>query len=192
MNKNVIHKDGGIYNIDMRRLITVDTYDDTFVIPDGVQYIGECAFWRCRELKNVKIPNTVTDISTKAFAGCESLKKIDIPDSVERIGYDAFAYCCSLEEITLPTSLKFMSHSAFHGCCSLKKINYSNHSFMVDEILPEVIKVNEVLCLNISDYNSLIPLVVDVVLRTWHGHHKGFFNPMVDFEIPDSTESIYY
>ncbi len=192
MNKNVTYKDGGIYNIGMRRLITVDTYDDTFVIPDGVLCIGECAFWNCRELKNVNIPKTVTDICTSAFAGCESLKKVDIPDSVERISHDAFAYCCSLEEITLPTSLKFMSHSAFYGCCSLKKINYSNYSFMVDEILPGIIKANEVLCLRISDYRALIPLAVDAVLRTWHGHHKGFFNPRADFEIPDSTESIYY
>lgn len=150
MNKNVIHKDGGIYNIGMLRLITVDTYDDTFVIPEGVQYIGECAFWRCRELKNVKRTNSVIDIGTSTFAGCESLKKIDIPNPVEHICSNAFAYCHSLEEITLPASLKFMSYCAFYGCNSLKKINYCNHSFIVDEILPGVIKANEDLCLNIS------------------------------------------
>ena len=136
MNKNVIHKDGGLYNIGMQRLISVDSYGDTFVIPDGVKYIGECAFWKCEELKSVNIPNSVIDIGTSAFAGCESLKKINIPDSVERIHTDAFAYCYSLEEITLPTSLKFMSYCAFYGCNSLKKINYCNHSFIVDEILP--------------------------------------------------------
>ena len=43
MNKNVIHKAGGLYNIGMQRLISVDSYGDTFVIPEGVKYIGECA-----------------------------------------------------------------------------------------------------------------------------------------------------
>ena len=193
MNKNVIHKDGGLYNIGMQRLISVDSYGDTFVIPDGVKYIGECAFWKCEELKSVNIPNSVIDIGTSAFAGCESLKKINIPDSVERIHTDAFAYCYSLEEITLPTSLKFMSYCAFYGCNSLKKINYCNHSFIVDEILPGVIKANKDLCLNISDSNYLIPLVVDVVLRICHGHnYKGFFNMRTDYEIQDSQDSIYY
>jgi hypothetical protein len=44
MNKNVIHKDGGLYNIGMQRLFSVDSYGDTFVIPEGVKYIGEFAF----------------------------------------------------------------------------------------------------------------------------------------------------
>ncbi len=192
MNKNVIHKDGGLYNIGMKRLISVDSYNDTFVIPEGVKFIGECAFWKCEELKSVNIPNSVIDIGTSAFAGCESLKKIDIPDSVERICTDAFAYCYSLEEVTLPASLKFLSHSAFYHCNSVKKINYCNHSFLVDEILPGVLKANEFLCLNI-DGRFLMPLVVDVVLRSWNRHYNsGFFNPNADFEILDTHDSIYY
>ena len=193
MNKNVIHKAGGLYNIGMQRLISVDSYGDTFVIPEGVKFIGECAFWKCEELKSINIPNSVIDIGASAFAGCLSLKKIDIPDSVERICSNAFACCRSLEEITLPASLKFMSYCAFYGCNSLKKINYCNHSFIVDEILPGVIKANKVLCLNISDSNYLIPLEVDVILRSWHEHnYKGFFNIRTDYEILDSQESIYY
>ena len=192
MNKNVIHKDGGLYNIGMKRLISVDTYGDTFVIPDGVKFIGECAFWKCEKLKTVKIPNSVTDIGTSAFAGCESLNKIVIPDSVERICTDAFAYCYSLEEVTLPSSLKFLSHNVFFSCNSVKKINYCNHSFMVDDLLPGVIKANELLCLNI-DARMLMPLVVEVVLRSWNSHYNGgFFNPDADFEILDSHSSIYY
>ena len=71
-NHNIVHKDGGLYNIGMKRLISVENYDDTFVISEGVEYIAECAFWKCERLKHVVIPNSVVDIGTSDFAGCEA------------------------------------------------------------------------------------------------------------------------
>ena len=97
LTQNVIRQDGGLYNIGtVKRLITVESYGDTFVIPDGVQVIGECAFWKCDKLKRVVIPDSVKDIGVGAFMGCEALKEVVIPNSVTRIERDTFSYCLSL------------------------------------------------------------------------------------------------
>ena len=57
--------------------------------------IGKWAFYECRSLPNIVIPNSVTSIGDYAFEYCRSLSNIVIPDSVTAIGYGAF-FCCSL------------------------------------------------------------------------------------------------
>ena len=192
-NQNIIRKDGGLYNIGMKRLISVESYSDTFVIPEGVEFIAECAFWKCEKLKQVVIPNSVVDIGTSAFAGCKSLIEVIIPDSVDRIGPDAFAYCDSLEKVTIPSSLTFMGGSAFLGCYSLKQIIYRNLNFKVEDILPNVIKANEYLFLDISNPGYFIPLVIDVVLRLiWKNNYDGFFKLSADYKVNTAESNIYY
>ena len=191
--QNIIRKDGGLYNIGMRRLISVESYSDTFVIHKGVEFIAECAFWRCEKLKQVVIPNSVIDIGKSAFAGCKSLIEVIIPDSVTTIGSDAFAYCESMEKVVLPSSLTFMGVRAFYGCYSLKQIIYRNHIFNVEEILPHVINANEYLSFGISDSGCFMPLVIDVVLRTYWGHnYDGLFKLWSDCKVDTRESNIYY
>ena len=77
------------------------TYSDmeTANIPESVTYenktysvtsIRYCAFYFCRRLTSVTIPNSVTSIGYRAFEGCTYLTSITIPNSVTSIGIDAF------------------------------------------------------------------------------------------------------
>ncbi len=61
-------------------------------IPDTVQSIGGSAFEECRGLANVVIPDGLTSIGSYAFSWCYSLKSTIIPDSVMSIGDHAFLY----------------------------------------------------------------------------------------------------
>ncbi len=65
------------------------------VIPEGVTSIGSLAFYYCRSLTSVVIPESVTSIENGAFYGCNSLTSVVIPESVTSIGSDAF-YDCQL------------------------------------------------------------------------------------------------
>ena len=56
----------------------------------GATSIGDNAFYDCRSLTSVTIPNSVTSIGTRAFYNCTSLTSITIPDSVTSIGYYVF------------------------------------------------------------------------------------------------------
>lgn len=61
----------------------------TITIPEGYEYIGNCAFRSCKNLKTVKLPNTLTSIGSGAFL-FSGLSEISIPSSVTSIGEGAF------------------------------------------------------------------------------------------------------
>ena len=85
-------------------------------IPNSVTTIGHSAFWDCKSLTNINIPNSVTTIGECAFVGCESLTSINIPNIVTTIGHSAFAFCDSLTSINIPNSVTTIGHSAFDLC----------------------------------------------------------------------------
>lgn len=45
-------------------------------IHEGVTSIGDCAFFKCRNLTELTIPSTVTNIDSGAFAGCSGVTEI--------------------------------------------------------------------------------------------------------------------
>ncbi len=53
-------------------------------IPEGVETIGQDAFWGCKQIKRVKLPSTVKVIAQEAFRHCEQLEEINIPDGVRQ------------------------------------------------------------------------------------------------------------
>ena len=61
--------------------------------------IGNSAFFDCKSLQSIDIPNSVTTIGNWAFSGCSSLQSIDIPNSRIIIGDCAFSRCSSLQSI---------------------------------------------------------------------------------------------
>lgn len=64
---------------------------------DGVNYkrvsISEEAFYNCKNLISINIPNNVTSIGGDAFPVCSNLTSINIPNSVVSIGIYAFQDC---------------------------------------------------------------------------------------------------
>ena len=67
---------------------------------DGTS-IASNAFWACRGLTSVTIPNSVTSIGNLAFSDCIRLTSVTIPNSVTSIGYTAFYNCSALTSVTI-------------------------------------------------------------------------------------------
>lgn len=88
----------------------------------SVTSVGPYAFYDCRGLTSMSIPNGVTNISERAFASCTSLRSAEIPSTVENIGSYAFSGCTSLLSVTLPNGLRTISNSAFKRCKALTAI----------------------------------------------------------------------
>ena len=84
--------------------------------------IGDSAFFDCKSLQSVTIPNSVTRIGDEAFRGCSSLQSVTIPDSVTSIGDEAFWGCSSLQSVTIPDSVTCIGNFAFAGCSSLQSV----------------------------------------------------------------------
>lgn len=107
------------------------TYYEKVVIPDSVKYagkmypvkfIGDKAFYNCKNLTSVTIPNTVTEIGELAFFGCTGLTSVMIPNTMVVIGKFAFRYCTGLTSMTIPNSIQLICDMAFYGCTGLTSV----------------------------------------------------------------------
>ena len=98
----------------------------SITIPDSVTSIGSYAFRGCTGLMSITIPNSVKSIGYSAFSGCSGLTSITIPDSVTSIGYETFAGCSGLTNITIPESVTSIGWGAFFGCTGLTSVTIGN------------------------------------------------------------------
>ncbi len=105
------------------------------IIPDSITSIGYEAFYWCTSLTSITIPDSVTSIGDYAFYCCASLTSIIIPDSVTRIGIYAFAYCYSLTSITIPDNITSIGGKAFTDTSWLEEQQQINPFVIVNNIL---------------------------------------------------------
>lgn len=63
--------------------------------PENVTQIRNQAFYGCRGLSSITIPNTVRTIGDRAFYDCIGLGNVTIPSSVTTIGAEVFRNCSS-------------------------------------------------------------------------------------------------
>ena len=89
---------------EVKILVSVDSREiknGTFIIPEGINVIGDRAFYNCPELTTVIIPETVTKIENKAFTNCTNLINIQLPNNLTYIGDEAFKSCDHLENLII-------------------------------------------------------------------------------------------
>ena len=94
----------------------------SITIPNSVNNIGEYAFANCTGLTSITIPNNVITIGRCAFGG-SGLTSITIPSSVTSIGDAAFEDCSGLTSITIPGNVKTIGERAFASCMNLETVN---------------------------------------------------------------------
>ena len=116
-------------------VIGYQDYPVEVIIPELIEYknekfkvtiIRKQAFYECKKLTSITIPNSVTSIGEKAFYNCKNLQSINIPYSVTKIGNSVFSHCWRLTSITIPDSVTKIEYSAFYGCDSLTSITIPN------------------------------------------------------------------
>ena len=108
------------------------SYSDTITmieIAEGVQHIGDYAFYKTEKLESIAIPNSVVSIGKNAFRECSKLKQITFGSSpqLKVIGDNSFhamgTHYYTQEykgpavtiELTFPASLETVNKSAFES-----------------------------------------------------------------------------
>ena len=163
--ENAVMDEFGVkYSKDWKRLLRVPwNLSSKYSIRKGVKVIGSRAFWGCKFLTNINIPNSVTTIGKGAFGVCKSLTNITIPSSVVTIIGNPFyhwhgnlyneskvfiyedhvlfnknkttliAYRAKETDYTIPNSVTTIGKYAFSGCISLTSINIPNSVTTIGE-----------------------------------------------------------
>jgi hypothetical protein len=92
------------------------------IFGDEVTKIGNSAFFNCRELETVEIPERITSIGDYAFSECYSLKSIKVHDGITYIGKFAFNSCKLLPSFQIPRGITTISNGTFRDCESFESV----------------------------------------------------------------------
>ena len=93
----------------------------SITIPEGVTSIGDFAFDLCLNLTSITLPNSLTCIGSYGFATTD-LTSIIIPENVKSIGCEAFYNCSELKKVVLPEGITRIASKTFANCRSLTSI----------------------------------------------------------------------
>ena len=142
---------GALFDKNKTKIIRAPHYIESFVFPKTVTRIYPEAFFTCKNLKSIVIPEGVTSIGEAAFAGsglvevkisktvesidgrafshCESLKNVDFcydgkssESRLTNIWSEAFSWCRDLQEVKLPDHVKIVDEEAFEDCIDVKSL----------------------------------------------------------------------
>ena len=132
-------------------------YDiDTVIVKDGVENIGEYAFYDCTEkaFESVKLLG-VKGVGWHSFYNCYRLASIEMP-KVETISGYAFYKCYSrLKKIETP-QLKVLGESAFDACSSLETVKMPQVQLIGDYAFSECSKLKTIEIPQVKSISSYV------------------------------------
>ena len=120
--------DGVLYSKDKKTLVYMPFGRNSsstkleYTVPDGVERIGEYAFYNMTNVKSVAFPSDLQSVGHHAFQGCTGLGSLSFPDGLKSIEGGAFYECTGIPSLTFPAGLEELGSSAFSLCKNVTKI----------------------------------------------------------------------
>lgn len=94
------------------------------VLPEGVETVGDAAFYNCYYLTDFCFPATVTSLGENMFYKCTNLKKVTIlSNKLESIPNSFLNTCTGLTEFNIPVSVTSLGNGAFYMTSQLEVID---------------------------------------------------------------------
>lgn len=112
---DIVTIDGIVYSKDCKTLICCPPNKSQVVVPNGVEVIGDYAFYGSK-VREVILPDSIHTIGASAFSGCYQLEEMVLPVNLKAIGEGCFEHCEKLVLNTLPVGLKNIPFKGFFKC----------------------------------------------------------------------------
>ncbi|MBQ2081845.1 MAG: leucine-rich repeat domain-containing protein [Treponema sp.] len=103
--------------------------------------LGYHAFYGCKKLRSLKLPETVSAIDKDVFTDCTSLRYMNIPSSVKSVDGGAFTSCVELSELEISASNRFYTCKDGCLCTADGKCLVAWPAVRGDVELPETVEV---------------------------------------------------
>lgn len=179
-NPNYAVVDGTLYNKEKTEIICVPkTVSGTFEIPEGVETIGDSAFYGCKGLTNISLPVGVSEIESNAFYNCTGLNDVTIPETVINIGTSAFQGCKNLSSIIFSVGLNEIGEKAFYNCNLLEHV-----------VIPSTVTFIGASAFNGCSKLTSLEFEENSSLKNIGDLAFAYCNSLVNIAIPDSVENI--
>ncbi|MBO4901763.1 MAG: leucine-rich repeat protein [Lachnospiraceae bacterium] len=102
-------------------LISYNVTSETVTIPDGVKKIAKGCFNESSKnspddiyIKYINFPNTLTEIEEGAFYQCRHLSSVNLPDSVKTLHSKAFE-SCTINKLRIPAGVTVKTKTTYEG-----------------------------------------------------------------------------
>ena len=133
-SKNYLYENGALYTRDKKTLIycSIKGNNDTFIVPEGVAFIGKHTFYLCDRLKKIVLPKSLEKMENNPFSGCSKLeienhsKAYYIKDDVI---YNNFKTAVvgtlnkiKSKQLILLDGIKTINRNSFWNCKGIEKI----------------------------------------------------------------------
>ena len=102
--------------------------DGVLNLPDGIQRLGDNAFYGCNQFSTINLPNGLISIGDWCFCSCSNLQYLNFPKNSNvslTIGRSAFEACNSLTSVDFTNvNISTISPFAFISCGNLSTIKF--------------------------------------------------------------------
>lgn len=98
--------------------VSVKSGIKNITLNEGLETIGNNAFYGCQNLSEIALPSTVTNIGAMAF-NTTGLTTFNFTPAITVIGEKAFGNNTNMKEITVPGTVKAISNGMFTACRGL-------------------------------------------------------------------------
>ena len=117
--------DGALFSKQDKRLICYlqSHTNSSYEIPQGIQIVGENAFYGCKSLTSITFPEGLQVLEAYVFIQCQNLKQINIPDSIKIMGIEHGEYLNSFSDgNAMPDTLVVYGSNPFAPCGNLSSV----------------------------------------------------------------------
>lgn len=128
--KRVAFSSGSVLSTMLERAFYRCKQLDCVKLPDGLYTIDKSTFRYCDVLSDITLPAKLSMIDEYGFANCPKLQRITFPSTLASIQNYCFAFDDILEHVTIPKSTVGIGAFCFRDCKALKTIRFSNSQAM--------------------------------------------------------------